>query len=105
MGLCHYFGTLFEELSMFTHITVRLTPNARENILEPFEEFPIHIRLTASPRENQANGALVKVLSKKLSIPQRCFTIVQGRSCRLKRIRVDGIGGEELLEKLRLCGG
>jgi uncharacterized protein YggU (UPF0235/DUF167 family) len=85
---------------MVAHILVHVRANGKKNFLAPFTQFPLRVGLMAPPRENRANNALIKLLSSTLSIPQRFFTILQGKTCPLKRIRVEGINEEEMLQKL-----
>jgi uncharacterized protein YggU (UPF0235/DUF167 family) len=85
---------------MVAHILVQVQAGAKKNFLAPFTRFPLCVKLVAPAQENRANRALIKLLSATFSIPQRFFTILQGKTCPLKRIRVDGVGEEELLQKL-----
>ncbi|MDR1456693.1 MAG: DUF167 domain-containing protein [Puniceicoccales bacterium] len=71
-------------------IEVIVTPNASQSCIMPFTQFPLHVRLKASPQEGKANDELIKILSKKLSIPQRNFNIFAGKASRRKRIKIAG---------------
>jgi uncharacterized protein (TIGR00251 family) len=84
-----------------TIIDVIVTPNASQDCILPFDQFPLHVRLKASPCEGKANNALVKILSRKLSIPQRNFSISSGKTSRKRRIKIIGIDQAPVEVRLR----
>jgi uncharacterized protein (TIGR00251 family) len=82
-------------------IDVVVTPNASQGCIMPFSQFPLHVRLKSSPREGRANNELIKILSRKLSIPQRNFDIIAGKTSRQKRIKVFGVDAQTVEAQLR----
>ncbi|MDR2677179.1 MAG: DUF167 domain-containing protein [Puniceicoccales bacterium] len=72
-------------------IDVVVAPNASQSCIMPFSQFPLRVRLKASPREGRANDELIKILSRKLSVPQRNFYIIAGKTSRRKKIKIAGI--------------
>ncbi|MDR2340828.1 MAG: DUF167 domain-containing protein [Puniceicoccales bacterium] len=82
-------------------IDVVVTPNASQGRIMPFSQFPLRVRLKSSPREGRANNELIKILSRKLSVPQRNFDIIAGKTSRRKRIKITGIDVKTV--EARLC--
>jgi hypothetical protein len=56
------------------------------------------VELKSAPAEDMANRELVRYFSDKLSIPQKCLSILRGRSSRNKVIKAEGITREKFLE-------
>jgi uncharacterized protein (TIGR00251 family) len=88
-------------MAMDAVIDVVVTPNASQGCIMPFLQFPLRVRLKSSPREGKANIELVKILSRKLSIPQRNFDIIGGKTSRRKRIKISGIDVKNIEAQLR----
>ncbi|MDR0727476.1 MAG: DUF167 family protein [Puniceicoccales bacterium] len=82
-------------------IDVVVTPNASQGCIMPFLQFPLRVRLKSSPHEGRANNELIKILSRKLSVPQRNFDIIAGKTSRRKRIKIIGIDVKTV--EARLC--
>lgn len=60
----------------------------------------IKIKLVSPPKNGKANKELKEFLSKKLGVPKRNINIISGLHLREKRIRVEGLSLEEVLDKL-----
>jgi len=60
----------------------------------------LRIHLTAPPVNGAANKALVRLLARRLRIPQRDVSIVHGHRSRRKRIKVYGLSAEKLRARL-----
>jgi uncharacterized protein YggU (UPF0235/DUF167 family) len=86
---------------MAFRFTVHVRPNAGKNALGPFTDFPLRAHVAAPPQENQANEALIRLLSKELDIPRRFFSILKGKSSRQKCLAVEHVDEEELRRRLR----
>ncbi|MCX7918241.1 MAG: DUF167 domain-containing protein [bacterium] len=82
-------------------LTVKLQPRARNNEIIGVKEGMVWVRVTAPPVDNQANGALIACLAKKLDIPKSRIRIVTGTQSRIKVIEIDGITDLELYAKLK----
>jgi uncharacterized protein YggU (UPF0235/DUF167 family) len=54
--------------------------------------------------EGKANEALVRFLAGAAALPRSAVTVVTGETGRLKRIRFEGVGEEELLRRLGAAG-
>jgi uncharacterized protein len=76
-------------------LVVRLTPRGSSNrILGLAEEadggVALKVAVTAPPEAGKANDALMKLLAKKLRLPQRDFTLALGATDRRKLVHVAG---------------
>jgi uncharacterized protein (TIGR00251 family) len=71
-----------------TTITVRVTPNARDNKVV-MDNGVIKIGVTAPPEDGKANAAVTVFLSKALGVPKSSLTLVQGQKSRHKIFRLD----------------
>jgi len=86
---------------MTIKIKVKITPNARQNkICGYIEKDILKIKIKAKPIDNKANLYLIKYLSKELEIPQSYFTIIKGKTSRIKVLEVSNIGKKEFIKKL-----
>jgi hypothetical protein len=52
--------------------------------------------------EGAANEALVELLAQALDLPRRAVTLVSGEHGRSKRVRIEGLGLEEVRARLGL---
>jgi uncharacterized protein (TIGR00251 family) len=77
-------------------IRVRVKPrSSREAIEEPQGEGELIVRVSAPPVDNQANQALINLLSKKLRVPKSALVIQTGETARVKTILVKGLSAEQ----------
>ena len=68
-------------------ITVIVKPNAKTNSCQPdLDARTFHVSLTAPPRHNQANRALIKVLSQYFHLPASSIIILKGHKNKHKLI-------------------
>ena len=85
---------------MTTRLDARVTPRASKNSIEGFRGGVLIVRVTAPPVDSAANGAVVELLAKALSIPKRQITVVRGATGRNKVIEVDGFSHDQLISLL-----
>jgi uncharacterized protein YggU (UPF0235/DUF167 family) len=73
-------------------LTLKVTPHAGANSISlPGENGPagiLLIRVTATPENGKANLAVLKLLSKALSLPRTSLEIVRGGNTRTKVVRI-----------------
>jgi uncharacterized protein (TIGR00251 family) len=105
-----YFQKIIFHLSNFhflyfmgAFIEVIVTPNASKNIILPFAQLPLRVRLTSSPVNCKANNSLVKILAKTLSVPQSSIRIVRGKTSRKKCVEIMHLQQETVEERLRMA--
>ena len=80
-------------------IDVRVSPRASKNRVEVVAG-QIKVRVTAPPVDGEANQAVCEVLAKALGLGKRAVRISAGHTSRNKRVRVDGIEVEEVMNRL-----
>lgn len=76
-------------------LSLRVTPNARNNAIEGPElradgSRALKLRVTAPPDKGAANTAVIALLSKALGRPKSAFTLQSGHTARSKVIVVTG---------------
>lgn len=74
-------------------ITVKLTPGAKRNEIQGWEEDlfgarTLKICVTAIPEKGKANAALIKLLAKEWGIPKSAITIIRGETSRVKVLEI-----------------
>ena len=82
-------------------IQVRVIPRASRQGLEVDAQGVVKVRVCAPPVEGAANKAVVKLVAEAAGIRPRQVEIVSGHRGRTKRLRVEGMGLEELVERLK----
>lgn len=80
--------------------SVRVQPRARRNAVAGEIGDALKIALTAPPVDGRANKACVEFLAELLEIPQTSVSIISGHSSRNKVIRVTGLSGNALRQRL-----
>ena len=71
--------------------TVRIVPRASSSEIVGDHEGALRIRIAAPPVEGAANRELIRLLAKKLKVPQNAVEIVSGASSKNKIIRLKGV--------------
>jgi len=74
-------------------ITIRLTPNAKQNKIlgweeDLFGEKTLKVQVTAIPEKGKANKALITLLSKEWKIPKSAISIIRGETSRTKILEI-----------------
>jgi len=81
----------FSEDGRETTFTVRIVPRASASQIVGDHEGALRIRIAAPPVEGAANRELIRLLAKRLKVPQNAVEIVSGASSRNKIIRLKGV--------------
>jgi uncharacterized protein (TIGR00251 family) len=71
--------------------TVRIVPRASSSEILGEHDGGLRIRIAAPPVEGAANRELVRLLAKRLKVPQNAVEIISGTSSRNKLIRLKGV--------------
>lgn len=69
-------------------LAVQITPNAKKTEVIGVLDDALKLKLQAQPIEGKANEALIKFLSKTLSVPRSALTITHGQTSKKKLIEV-----------------
>ena len=75
-------------------IIVRVTPNSSANDISLESDGKLAVKLTSPPVEGKANKDLVKLIAKKLRIPQSDVSIKRGEHSRDKVLVIRGVSAE-----------
>ena len=79
---------------------VRVTPNSSTNHISLESDGKLTVKLTSPPVEGKANKDLVKLIAKKLRIPQSDVSIKRGEHSRDKVLVIRGISAETFRRNL-----
>jgi hypothetical protein len=81
-------------------LVVRVTPNSSSNHISLESDGKLAVKLTSPPVEGKANKDLVKLIAKKLGIPQSDVSIKRGEHSRNKVLIVRGVSAEAIRTNL-----
>jgi uncharacterized protein (TIGR00251 family) len=79
---------------------VKVHPRARQNAITGELGDALKVSLTTSPVEGRANEACIELFSKLLKLPRSSVTIASGQTSRNKVIRVGGVTGQYIRDRL-----
>jgi hypothetical protein len=82
-------------------IDVRVIPRSGRAGISGTRDGALLVRLNAPPVDGAANAELLEVIADLLDVPKRAVTLVSGDRSRQKRVRVQGVSREHVLQKLR----
>ena len=80
---------------------VKIHPRAKKNAISGELGEALKLSLTAPPLEGRANQACIEFLAKLLKVPRSSVTIASGHTSRNKVIRVAGVTGQYVQERLQ----
>ncbi len=81
---------------------VKVHPRARKNAITGEVGDSLKVALTAPPVDGKANEACIEFFAKLLKVPRSSITIAAGQTSRNKVIRVLGLTGQQVLERLEI---
>ncbi|MGC1450807.1 MAG: DUF167 domain-containing protein [Candidatus Sulfotelmatobacter sp.] len=81
-------------------VAVRVHPRARKNAITGELRDALKVSLTTPPIEGRANEACIEFFAKFLKVPRSSVTIASGRTSRNKVIRVAGVTGQYVRDRL-----
>ena len=79
---------------------VKVHPRARKNAITGELGGALKVSLTTPPVKGRANEACIELFSKLLKLPRSSVTIASGQTSRNKVIRVGGVTGQYIRERL-----
>ena len=80
---------------------VKVHPRARKNAITGEVGDALKVSLTAPPQDGKANAACIEFFAKLLKVPRASVSITSGAASRNKVIRVEGLTGPQVRERLR----
>ncbi len=79
-----------------TILQIKVTPNASKNQIVGWKEEILTVRIKGVPEKGKVNEELISFLAKELGVPKAHIEIVQGKTARLKRLKIEGLTKEQL---------
>jgi uncharacterized protein (TIGR00251 family) len=79
---------------------VKIHPRARKNAITGEVGDALKVSLTSPPVDGRANDACIQFFVKLLKAPRSSVTIASGLTSRNKVIRVVGLSGEQVRDRL-----
>src|SRR5262250_1465602 len=89
-----------EESAAGATIAVKVHPRAKKNAITGEIGDALKVSLTAPPVDGKANEACIDFFAKLLKVPRSSVTIASGQTSRNKVIRVAGVTGQYVREKI-----
>lgn len=86
--------------NIFTEFNVKIIPRSSRNDILGREGSVYRIKVTSPPVDGKANKTLITLLSNKIKIPKKDIQIISGEKSRNKRIRINGVSGNEITRLL-----
>ncbi len=83
-----------------TLLSLYCQPGAKQTKVVGLHDGYLKISLQAPALENKANEHLVGWLSKQLKSPQKQIQWISGQNSRKKRLEIQGIGPEKIIQLL-----
>jgi uncharacterized protein len=62
--------------------------SSRDEIIGPYGENTIKIRVTGPPEKGKANDAIIKLLAREINVPEYKIRLIKGRSSPHKTIEI-----------------
>ena len=81
-------------------IPVRASAGARENAVRGEQDGALKVSVTQAPEKGKANKAIIRVLSKELSLKKSQIQLLSGETARMKKFFVEGASVEEVRGKI-----
>ncbi len=75
---------------------VRVQPRSSKTEISGVHDGALRVRLSAPPVDGAANKQCIELFSRKMKIPKRSIRITSGVSTRRKRLKISGLGIEEV---------
>ena len=90
----------FHESDGGVSFAVKVHPRAKKNAITGELGDALKVSLTTPPVEGRANGACVEFFAKLLKVPRSSVTIAAGQASRNKVVRVVGVTGQYVRDRL-----
>lgn len=81
-------------------LEVKITPNASNNQFLRWEESRLVIKIQGIPEKGAVNENLINFFAKSLGIAKSHIKIVAGRTSRLKKLNIQGVSREQIIEAI-----
>jgi uncharacterized protein (TIGR00251 family) len=71
-------------------LTVKVTPNAKRNAIDGWQDKILKVKVQAPPDKGKANDALIAFLADSFHLSKSQIRLVSGHTNRLKQLEIDG---------------
>jgi len=82
----------------FCTLAIKATPNAPRSEILGWLGDTLKVKVHAPPVEGRANEVLCAFLADTFGLPRRAVSVLRGDTSRLKLVRLDGVGLENVRE-------
>jgi uncharacterized protein (TIGR00251 family) len=80
---------------------VRVIPRSSKSEIVGSLDGALKVKLKSPPIDGAANEELIKLLSKRFSVPRSAVEIVSGHTSKTKRLRLTGISKQQICSTLK----
>lgn len=87
-------------MEQFIFLDIKVTPHAPSDQIIGWQDGRLSLKIHGVPEKGLVNANLIAFLAKKLKVAKSRLAIISGEKTRLKRVRIEGIGLDELRKKL-----
>ncbi len=86
---------------MAATVNIRLKPRASRCAVKVCGQRDAEVSVTSPPVDNRANEQLIDYLSDVLDVAKTSLSIIKGGHSRNKVVLVEGLGEDEVVERLK----
>ncbi|MBD3242801.1 MAG: hypothetical protein GF331_19570 [Chitinivibrionales bacterium] len=86
-------------------VDVLVKPRSKQDRIAVDPNGAVQVAVTSPPHDGKANRHVVKLLAKRLGVPQSAIAIVRGAGSRHKVLAVDMLDNEQIQTRLRKAHG
>src|SRR6266446_658129 len=91
-----------KETSPGITVAIKVHPRAKKNAITGKIGDSLKVSLTAPPIDGKANQACIEFFANLLEVPRSSVTIASGLNSRNKVVRIAGLSGEEVGQRLKI---
>ena len=81
-------------------LEILVTPRAASDVVGPFRDGVLRVRVTRPPSDGEANRAVLRLVARAAGVAPGRVELIAGARSRRKRIRVAGLDPRELARRL-----
>ena len=82
------------------YLSLKVQPRASKNEIGEVSGNELKVKVTAPPVDSAANEAVLRVLAEALDCPRNAVQLIRGATSRHKQVRIVGMAGEEVAQRL-----
>src|SRR6478609_6468115 len=91
------------ETSLGVTFAIKVHPRAKKSAITGQLGDALKVALAAPPVSGKANEACIEFFANLLKVPRSSVTIASGQTSRNKVVRVAGLSGKEVEERLKIA--